>query len=206
MGLKKLQAQAGRLLGAGGQGRQAAGGGQREASGNGDDRPGSVVKEANSDTRLGGGPGGDTREGRMKARKALFCGSGEGDEQHAGSAEESDATSGTTGLQREAQEETAQGTWQPWGGKVGAVTEQVRGKKETMQSAEVAAAHHEPSVGDTEGDEEAGWERWREIRGEKEKGQSYKDQLDRAAGRRPRGGRGDHKEEAAVKESRRPIA
>ena len=73
-----------------------------------------------------------------------------------------------------------------------------------MQSAEVAAAHREPSVEDTEGDEEAGWERWREMRGEKEKGHRYKDQLDEAAGRRPRGGRGDHKEEAAVKESRRP--
>ena len=58
-----------------------------------------------------------------------------------------------------------------------------------MQAAEAAAAYHEPGVGDTEGDEEAGWERWRGMRGEKEKGQRYKDQLDRAAGRRGRSGK-----------------
>ena len=90
--------------------------------------------------------------------------------------------------QEEAQGEMAQGHM-TGDDKPGVVTEQATGERETMQAAEVAAEYHEPGVGDKEGDEEAGWERWREMRGEKEKGQRYKDQLDRAAGRSGRSGK-----------------
>ena len=63
-----------------------------------------MTKETISDTRLGRGAGGDNREGRMKVRKALFCGLSEGDELNEGSAEDGVAAEGTTaGLRREAQ-------------------------------------------------------------------------------------------------------
>ena len=189
LGIHKFHAQAGQLLEATEKGRQAAGGGQQEASGDGGDRPRSVIKEAIPGTRLGGGAGRDSREGRMEARKALFCGISGGEEQNEGGAEDGAAAEITTeGIQEEAQGETAQGHM-AGDKKPGVVTEQATGERETMQAAEAAAEYHEPGVGDKEGDEEAGWERWREMRGEKEKGQRYKDQLDRAAGRSGRSGK-----------------
>ena len=110
LGIHKFHAQAGQLLEATEKGRQAAGGGQQEASGDGGDRPRSVIKEESPGTRLGGGAGSDSREGRMEARKALFCGISGGEEQNEGGAEDGAAAEITTeGIQEEAQGEIAQG-------------------------------------------------------------------------------------------------